>query len=89
MGKISLLAAILAIMLVGAVPALAQGVTDESNRVSGDGSDAPPAADSGGIVGILTDISGSVVLVEEDPSDWTDPMGRPRTLRALPRATSP
>lgn len=85
MRKTILLSAMLAIMLMGGVPALAQGVADGSNRVSGDGSDAPPAEDPGGIVGTLTDVSGSVVLVEEDPSDWTDPMGPPENSPGSPK----
>ena len=74
-----LLAAMLALMLVGAVPALAQDALDGSNRVTGDGSDAPPAGGSGSIVGTITDITGAVVLVEEDPSDRGDPTGPPES----------
>lgn len=85
MRKTFLLAATLAMMLIGAVPALAQGVTDESERVSGDGSEAPPAEDSGSITGTVTDISGSVVLVEEDPSDWGDPTGPPEGSPGSPK----
>ena len=80
MRKIVLLAVMLAMMLVvGAVPALAQAPLDGGNRVSGDGSDAPPAGASSSIVGTVTDITGSVVLVEEDPSDWGDPTGPPES----------
>ena len=79
MRKIILLAAMLAMMLAaGAVPALAQTAADGSGPISGDGSDAPPDA-SASITGTITNISGSVVLVEEDPSDWGDPTGPPES----------
>lgn len=89
MRMIVLLAAVLAVMLVGAAPVLAQEVPGGSNLVSGDDSEAPPVGTSGTIVGTVTDISGSAVLVEEDPSDWGIQPGRPRALRAMPRASLP
>ncbi len=79
MRRIVLLAAVLAVMLVGAAPGLAQEAPGGSKLVSGDDSEAPPVETSGTIVGTVTDISGSAILVEEDPSDWGDPTGPPES----------
>ena len=77
MKKLILLAAMLATALAGAAPAHAQGVAAEqyaggsatppgaAEQYAGD---APPGASNLVVVGTVTDISGSVVLVEEDPS---------------------
>ncbi len=67
MKKLILLAAMLATVLTGAVPALAQDVA-AGQYVSGDGSNAPPDVFDGVVLGTVTSISGSVVFVEEDPS---------------------
>lgn len=88
--KLILLAAMLAMVLVGAVPALAQSTvvdgqeanppeSDEGtvrDTVNGDQGVNPPEGNEGGSVrGTITDISGSVVLVEEDPSAESGPKG--------------
>ena len=66
MKKLILSALMLAVALAGA-PAYAQGVAAEQN-VSGDTSNAPPGASSLVVGGTITEISGSVVLLEEDPA---------------------
>lgn len=66
MKKTILLVAMLAMALVGAVPAMAQ--EGAKQFVSGDQSNAPPDAFDGVILGTITNISGSVVFVEADPS---------------------
>lgn len=90
MKKLVLLAAMLAMMLVGALPALAQStVSDEQEAntpesdegsaqegtVSDDQGANPPGGNGGSVRGTITDISGSVVLVEEDPSAESGPKG--------------
>lgn len=100
MKKLILLAAMLAMMLVGAVPALAQSTvidsqetnppeSDEENvrgTVSGDQGANPPGGNGGSVRGTITDISGSVVLVEEDPSAESGPKGY---FTVTPRPRSP
>ena len=66
MKRLILSVVMLAVALAGAAPAYAQEVAAEKH-VSGDASNAPPGASSD-VVGTVTEISGSVVLVEEDPS---------------------
>ena len=68
MKKLILLTAILAMTLAGAVPALAQGTPSGSGTASEDQS-ARGADAVNSIRGTITSISGSVVLVEEDPAD--------------------
>ncbi len=58
----------MATALAGAVPALAQQQGAAKQYVSGDTSNAPPGASGLVVVGTVTEISGSVVLVEEDSS---------------------
>ena len=84
MKKLILLAAMLAMTLVSAVPALAQGASPEQGTVSGDQSSNPPETNDNGIRGTITNISGSVVLVEEDPSApfQTTPPSSPSELGA-------
>ena len=67
MKKLILSALMLALALSGAAPAYAQGVA-EQYQYGGDTSNAPPGASGGGVAGTVTEISGSVVLVEEDPA---------------------
>ena len=67
MKKLILSALMLALALPGASPAYAQGAAAE-RYVSGDTSNAPPGDSGGGFAGTVTEVSGSVVLVEEDPS---------------------
>ena len=69
MKKSILLVAMLAMVLVGSVPALAQ------STVSGDQGANPPGSDGGSVRGTITDISGSVVLVEAYPSADSGPKG--------------
>ncbi len=68
MKKLILLAAMLATVLTGAVPALAQDVA-AGQYVSGDGSNAPPDVFDGVVLGTVTSISGSVVFVEDPSND--------------------
>ncbi|HVF02609.1 MAG TPA: DUF3221 domain-containing protein [Rubrobacteraceae bacterium] len=69
MKKLILLVAMLAMALIGAVPALAQ------STVNGDQGANPPGGDGGSVRGTITDLSGSVVLVEADPSANSGPKG--------------
>ncbi|CAA9448753.1 MAG: hypothetical protein AVDCRST_MAG37-2107 [uncultured Rubrobacteraceae bacterium] len=69
MKKLILLMTVLTIALVRTVPALAQGAASGSATVSGDQSAENPTDDANSIRGTITSISGSVVLVEEDPAD--------------------
>ena len=69
MKKLILLMAVLTMALVGTVPALAQGAASGSATVSVDQSAENPTDDANSIRGKITSISGSVVLVEEDPAD--------------------
>ncbi len=74
--KLILLAAMLAMVLLGAVPALAQGgATNVDATVSGDQSADPPEISQVSVRGAITSISGSVVLVEADPSMESGPKG--------------
>ena len=80
MKKFMLLTAMTMMVLAAAVPALAQGAATDQY-----------ALDKSAIQGIITEIikgpqtdsvapaalSDSVILVEEDPSDWADPSGSP------------
>ena len=68
MKKLVLSALMLALALAGAAPAYAQQQGAAEQQVSGDTSNAPPDSLPGVVVGTVTEISGSVVLVEEDPS---------------------
>ena len=69
MKKLILLVAMLAMALICAVPSLAQ------STVSGDQGANPLGGDGGSVRGIITDLSGSVVLVEADPSANSGPKG--------------
>ena len=73
--KLILLAAMLAMVLVGAVPALAQGTATSTDTVSGDQSADPSETNQESIRGTITSISGSVVLVEADLSADSGPKG--------------
>ncbi len=74
--KLILLAAMLAMVLVGAVPALAaQGTATSADIVSGDQSADSSETNQESIRGTITSISGSVVLVEADPSADSGPKG--------------
>ena len=67
MNKLILSALMLAVVLAGGGPAYAQGAAAEQ-YVSGDTSNAPPGPSGVVAAGTVTEISGAVVLVEEDPS---------------------
>ena len=58
----------LALIVATAIPALAQEAASGQGTVSGDQSNAPPDSGYDAVLGTIMDISGSVVLVEEDPS---------------------
>lgn len=68
MKKLSFLATLLTMIVVATIPALAQ-VPQEPETDLG-----------GGFVGYITDISGAVVLVEEDPSTAPSPYQSPYEL---------
>ena len=86
--RLMVLMGMLAMLLAAAVPAMAQ---EEAPQYGGEAQYAEddevaeeiPASDV--IEGTVTDISGSVVLVEEDPSDWGDPMGPPESSPTSPK----
>ncbi len=67
--KLILLMTMLAMTLTATVPALAQDASSGSASVSGDQSAQSSTDAANSIRGTLTSISGSVVLVEEDPAD--------------------
>ena len=72
--RLMVLLGMLAMIMATAVPTLAQ----EATQYAADGV-AEEIPSAGVIEGTVTGISGSVVLVEEDPSDRGDPSGPPES----------
>ena len=85
--RLMVLMGMLAMLLAAAVPAMAQEEAPQYGEAQYAEDDEVaaeiPASDV--IEGTVTDISGSVVLVEEDPSDWGDPMGPPESSPTSPK----
>ena len=68
MRRMTAIAMMVLLVLAVAAPALAQGAAPERGTVSGDQSNVPPKSGGSAIQGTITGISGSVVLVEQDPA---------------------